>query len=72
MTDNIIKFPGMTTVDIPPEKVLQAAIEHDLDEVVIMGFDKKGDLFLSSSTSNVPTVLWIAEKLKYELLASEQ
>lgn len=37
MNDNVIDFPGGTTVDIPAEKILKAAIEADLGDCVVMG-----------------------------------
>lgn len=64
----VINFPGVTNLDIPPERVLQAAIEADLDEVIISGWTKDGELWTSSSTADGGNCLWLWEQLKLTLL----
>lgn len=65
----VLDFTGGTTVDIPPNKVLKGAIEQDLASVLVIGEDKKGDLYIAGSTSNVPEILFLLERFKFIILS---
>ena len=52
MTDNVIIWNGRTKLDLPVERILQGALEADLDEVVIVGFDKDGNEYFASSVAD--------------------
>ena len=67
MTDNIVDFTGLTTLDVDPDKVLNAAI-GELDSVMVLGWDKEGVIYLAANFSDVQKALWLAEKLKYVLM----
>lgn len=71
--DNIIKFPKdfkptLTYEDIPTRNILLGADNSDLEEVVVIGFDKDGELYFASSKADGGTVLWLLEKAKQLLL----
>lgn len=66
--ENVVDFPGITTLDHPPERILQKAAEAGLTDVVILGYDKDGEEWFASSVSNGAEVLWLLERLKLELL----
>jgi hypothetical protein len=69
MTDapgNVVAFPGLTTLDIPAEKVLAAA--QGLSEVVIVGIDAEGEEAFFSSYGDPAKVLWLIERFKRMLL----
>lgn len=69
MADKTLKlFPGITTKDHNPDVMLKLAA-GELDEVVILGWDKNGELFFSSNVADGGTVLWLIEKAKLMLLA---
>lgn len=66
--NKVIPFTGITRLDMPPDRVLSAAIDEDLDGVVVLGFTKDGQEFMASSYADGGTVLWLAERLKHMLL----
>lgn len=68
MTDNVIAFPGVTTLDIEPSKVLSSAIEQDLDSAIVIGRDKDGSLYFAASGGDAFETLWLLEIAKRELL----
>jgi len=63
----IILFTGITSLDLPPDRVLEQAIGQ-LEGVVIMGFDKDGGEYFASSYADGGTVIWLAERMKRALL----
>ena len=67
MTANVIDFTGTTTLDIDPDRILQSAIGQ-MDQVVLIGWDKDGQEYFSSSVSDGGTVLWHLERAKLKLL----
>jgi hypothetical protein len=68
MTDNVVTLPVMTTLDLPPERVLLAAAEKKLDRVVVLGINPDGSMYLAASHSSAPQTLWDLEKAKEWLL----
>lgn len=71
MTAKIVEFPGQTTLDIPPEKVLAHAAEHDLEAVVVIGRDEEGFFYMSSSDAYKPDILWLIEQARQEVLSHD-
>jgi hypothetical protein len=68
MTAEIVNFPGVTTLDFPPESIIQKASEAGLTDVVILGYDKDGEEWFASSVADGAEVLWLLERLKLQLL----
>lgn len=50
-----------TCLPIPSEKLLRAAIDGEVRDVVILGYDSDGQLWFSSADSDVGHVLWLIE-----------
>lgn len=69
MTAKIITLGCLTRHDLPPDRVLQGAIDADLEGVVLMGYTKGGEHYFASSYADGGTCLWLLEKLKAELLS---
>ena len=67
MSADVIDFTGTTTLDIDPDRILQSAIGQ-MDQVVLIGWDKDGREYFSSSVSDGGTVLWHMERAKLKLL----
>jgi hypothetical protein len=70
---DIIKFPKtfnepLTTDKVPINKVLSGADKANLKETVVIGYDEKGDFYFASSEADGPSVLWLLESAKKELL----
>lgn len=66
---NVIVLGGLTTNDIPPDRVINAAQEYEISPVVVVGKDKDGDLYFAASTSDTAEVLMLLERAKKRLLA---
>lgn len=58
MTDNVVMFDGPTKLDLPPERIIGAASEVDLESVIIVGQTKGGELYLASSDGDLAAVHW--------------
>ena len=68
---NVVVLGGITKLDIPPERVLSAALEAELSEVVIMGRDQEGNEYFASSIADGADVIWLAERMKLKLISGE-
>lgn len=68
LADNVKLFPGVTGEDFQPSLLLEAAARAELQSVFIVGWDKDGSLFLSSSVSNYPECLWLLEHAKRQIM----
>ena len=63
----VVTLPCITTLDIPADRVLQAAVGK-LDHVVIIGYDKDGEEYFAANFSDGGEVLWHMERAKMKLL----
>lgn len=68
MTDNVVRFTGITKLDIDPALVLRDATDEGLAEVVVIGFAKDGSEYFASSIADGGTVLWHMERAKHKLM----
>ena len=64
----LVTLDCVTSIDIPPERVLESAISVGLTDAIVIGWDKDGDLYFASSIADGANVLWLIEKAKRELL----
>ena len=67
MTATILDFPGDTTVDLPPDKVLQQAMGK-LKGVMLIGFDTDGKPYWAGSSSSVAENLLLTELARDSLV----
>lgn len=70
MSDNVIPLGNITRLDIPAERVLEAAKDH-LEHAVILGWDSDDKLYFASTFADGGEVIWLLEKAKKELLSDE-
>jgi len=63
----VIKFTGVTRLNLPVDRVLDAAKET-LEGVVIMGWTTDGEEYFASTYADGGTVLWLVERMKKMLL----
>jgi hypothetical protein len=68
VTAEVVNLDVVTTLPIPVERIIRKAGDADLDQVIIIGVDKAGELFFSSSEADGGTVLWWLELAKKRLL----
>lgn len=64
---DVVILNVMSRLDLPPDRILEAAIGK-MDKVVIIGYDKDGEEYFASSIADGGTVLWLMEKMKKKLL----
>lgn len=68
MSDNIHILQVTTTLDIPAERVLDAAKEAGLKHVLLLGEYEDGTEYFASTRSGGPEALWALERAKFKLL----
>lgn len=61
-----------TSLDIPADRILSAAIEADLETAVVVGWDQDGNMYFASSSGYGPDLLWLLEKAKASLLTADE
>ena len=71
MSDNVVEFPGVTTLDIPPETILKSALKADLEMVVVLGWTEDETLYAASSSGSSPEAVFLVEHFKHALLSGE-
>jgi hypothetical protein len=49
--DNVVVLDVLTTINLPPERILNAALEADLAALVIVGYDKNGQYYFTAPES---------------------
>lgn len=64
----VVELDCNTTLPIPSDRLLQAAIDGGVRDVVILGYDADGELWFASADPNVAQVLWLIELGKRHLL----
>ena len=64
---DVVEFCGVTRLDIDPDRLLNAA-EGNVETVVIIGYDKNGDFYFSSSKADGAEVLWLMELTRKALM----
>jgi hypothetical protein len=62
MSDNVIELGCVTKLDLPPEKVLNYALEHDLDSIVIVGYTKDGEEYFASSVADGAQAMYLLQR----------
>lgn len=71
MSAEIIELQTVTTLDLPPERILRAAADASLQSVIVIGYDQDGGEYFASSLASGPEVLWALERAKMKLLQIE-
>lgn len=69
----VLSFPATGTMT--PSQALASAMafaeQRGLQDVLVVGYDDDGDLFIRSSRMNRKDALWLAEQLKLYALYTE-
>lgn len=69
---DVVNLDVATSLDIPVDRILSAAIEADLETAVVVGWDQDGNIYFASSSGYGPDVLWLLEKAKASLLTADE
>lgn len=67
-TAQILRWRGITKLDLPVDAVLDAAKSTGLRCVVVMGYETDGSEYFAASIADGADCLWLAERLKMRLL----
>ena len=57
--DNVIHLHQSTTDDIPPERVIEAALNANLSVAIVIGRRADGSIYFASSTGDVTEAHWL-------------
>ncbi len=68
MSAEVLPFTGVTTLDIDPAQVLEAAKAAGLKEVVICGVDDDGNEYFASSVADAGNAGWHLDRAKWNLM----
>ena len=68
MKDNVILFNGVTSLDLPADRVCMKAAEANLNRVLIIGTNQDESLYFASSFPDGGHVLWMMEIAKKLLM----
>lgn len=68
MADNVTLFPGITTLPIDPERIIEQAAKQTFERVLIIGLTDDGDEYVAASDPDGGTFLWDIERAKLKLL----
>lgn len=63
----VVSFRGVTTLDLDPDRTLEGC-KGILDNFILCGYDKEGEIFFSSTIADGGDVMWLLEKCKYYLM----
>lgn len=65
--DNVITLDMPTTLDIPADRVLTAAVGK-MQSVMVIGYDLEDEEYFASSTADRALLIWWLERAKHKLL----
>jgi hypothetical protein len=68
VTAEVVRFRGITKLDLEPSVVLEFARNAGLTEVVVVGFDADGDEYFCASQADGAQVLWHLQRAAHKLL----
>jgi len=63
----IIPIGGVTILDLPADQILEAA-KGKMDGVILIGFDKDGEVYAASSYADGGDVMWLLEACKIKMM----
>lgn len=64
----VLKFRGITTVDEPPESILEKAKGWGMTQCVVLGFDEHAGLKFGGSLSDAGQIMLMLEAARLELI----
>ena len=72
MSDNVVELDCVSSIDVPPDRILKRAQYANLTDVVVIGYDDDGQFFFASSTPEGPQVLWLMELTRTRLVQAAE
>ena len=75
-SDKVVYLPIATSLDATPQRVLEGALEADLDSVIVIGYTKGDpklraakDEYFASSIAAGDTCVWLLNRYIHKLIA---
>lgn len=65
---DVVRFNGITKLDLPAEQILDAARERGLQGVVLCGYTEDGTEYFASSYADGGDVLWLLRRCEHRLM----
>ncbi len=66
----IIRFRGITKLDLDPDLILDE-LKGKIENFVVLGYDKEGNFFFSSTIADGGDILWLIEILKKRMVVDD-
>ena len=70
MTDNVIPFTGSFYGHIDPERVLDGSKEAGLLDVIVVGEEEDGSLYIAFSSGVLEDSIAMLERAKYRIVTA--
>jgi hypothetical protein len=70
MSDNVVKFPGSTTLDLPPDNVLEGA-KGQLEIAIVIGRTADGEEYFAGSSGDLLKAFVLLSKVRHRILSGE-
>lgn len=64
---NVIVLPVVTSLDVPAERILQGALDDDLEHAIVIGRNQDGTIYFASSLADGAEVNWLLDHAKLAL-----
>lgn len=68
---NVVTLKTITTLPLRSETVLQAAIDNEIQDVIVIGRGQDGNGYYASANADAGDMLWLMERFKLMLLGAE-
>ena len=68
---DVVDLDCPTRLDIPVERVLQSALESDLNRVMLIGWNKDDEFYFAASFADGGDALWLMEHAKNALISAD-
>ena len=68
--DNVIYLSEATADDIPPERVIEAALDASLSVAIVIGRRPDGTIYFASSTGDVREAHWLVSAVATNIITT--
>lgn len=64
---NVLKFTGITFLDLPPDVILEGSVGK-LESVIVLGYTNDGEEYFASSMADGADALWHLQRAAHKLI----
>jgi hypothetical protein len=61
---DVVILPVETTLDLPLDRILDGALAAELNDCLLMGYDKDGQFYMASMTTDAGAMLVLLERAR--------